>query len=83
MTYITSKQGLRLLSLAAVALAATSGCNIGPKYTRPAAPVPPAFRGAAFRPPPGGRAALHSHKPDPAAGAANPAERKRDPFAAG
>lgn len=23
-----------------------AGCNIGPKYTRPAAPVPPAFRGA-------------------------------------
>lgn len=24
----------------------TAGCNVGPKYTRPAAPVPPAFRGA-------------------------------------
>ena len=23
-----------------------AGCNVGPKYTRPAAPVPPAFRGA-------------------------------------
>lgn len=25
---------------------ALAGCNVGPKYTRPAAPVPPAFRGA-------------------------------------
>ena len=33
------------LGLAAVSLA-LAGCNVGPKYTRPAAPVPPAFRGA-------------------------------------
>ena len=25
---------------------AAAGCNVGPKYTRPQAPVPPAFRGA-------------------------------------
>src|SRR5579875_3545697 len=25
---------------------ASTGCNVGPKYTRPQAPVPPAFRGA-------------------------------------
>ena len=24
----------------------TTGCNVGPRYTRPSAPVPPAFRGA-------------------------------------
>ena len=28
------------------ALLLLTGCNVGPKYTRPAAPVPPAFRGA-------------------------------------
>ncbi len=27
-------------------LLAAAGCNVGPKYTRPQAPVPPAFRGA-------------------------------------
>ncbi len=27
-------------------LLAVAGCNVGPKYTRPQAPVPPAFRGA-------------------------------------
>lgn len=35
--------GLACLSVASLALA---GCNIGPKYQRPATPVPPAFRGA-------------------------------------
>ncbi len=34
--------GLACLSVASLALA---GCNIGPKYQRPATPVPPAFRG--------------------------------------
>ncbi len=49
MTKTFTNQGKRLLtgtaclSLAGFVLA---GCNIGPKYTRPAAPVPPAFRGA-------------------------------------
>ena len=33
------------LSVATTTLA-LAGCNVGPKYTRPAAPVPPAFRGA-------------------------------------
>ena len=28
------------------ALLLLTGCNVGPKYTRPATPVPPAFRGA-------------------------------------
>ena len=31
---------------AGLALLFAAGCNVGPKYTRPAAPVPPAFRGA-------------------------------------
>jgi multidrug efflux system outer membrane protein len=31
--------------LAAVALAAATGCNVGPKYTRPQVPAPPTFRG--------------------------------------
>ncbi len=31
---------------ASITLLLVTGCNIGPKYTRPAAPVPPAFRGA-------------------------------------
>jgi len=30
----------------ALALIATTGCNVGPKYTRPQVPAPPAFRGA-------------------------------------
>ena len=30
----------------ALMLVAVTGCNVGPKYTRPTAPVPPAFRGA-------------------------------------
>ena len=34
----------RVLPVAAL-LSVVAGCNIGPKYTRPAAPVPPAFRG--------------------------------------
>jgi multidrug efflux system outer membrane protein len=34
------------LLLAAVALAALPGCNVGPKYTRPTYPTAPAFRGA-------------------------------------
>lgn len=34
----------RVLVLAAVA--ATAGCNVGPKYTRPQVPAPPSFRGA-------------------------------------
>jgi multidrug efflux system outer membrane protein len=29
-----------------IALAALAGCNVGPKYTRPQVPAPPAFRGA-------------------------------------
>ncbi len=33
------------LSAAGILLLATAGCNVGPKYARPAAPVPPAFRG--------------------------------------
>jgi len=34
-----------LISTALLAIVAT-GCNVGPKYTRPQVPVPPAFRGA-------------------------------------
>ena len=30
----------------AIAILSFTGCNVGPKYTRPQAPVPPAFRGA-------------------------------------
>jgi multidrug efflux system outer membrane protein len=33
-------------TLSAFALIALTGCNVGPKYTRPQAPAPPAFRGA-------------------------------------
>lgn len=40
-------RSLRLNQLLAASLALLlAGCNVGPKYTRPAAPVPPAFRGA-------------------------------------
>ncbi len=35
-----------ILAVGSAAAFALAGCNIGPKYTRPAAPVPPAFRGA-------------------------------------
>ena len=35
-----------MLTLAAVALSALAGCNVGPKYTRPNYTAPPAFRGA-------------------------------------
>lgn len=35
-----------LFCASALALFTLTGCNVGPKYTRPAAPVPPAFRGA-------------------------------------
>ncbi len=35
-----------LLSGLLLGVASLTGCNVGPKYTRPAAPVPPAFRGA-------------------------------------
>lgn len=40
--------GLRnaAISLALIATLAAAGCNVGPKYTRPQAPAPPAFRGA-------------------------------------
>ena len=41
-----SMREIRVLLLGGIGLLATAGCNIGPKYTRPAAPVPPAFRGA-------------------------------------
>ncbi|SEF53220.1 outer membrane protein, multidrug efflux system [Bryocella elongata] len=34
------------IGLALIATLATAGCNVGPKYTRPVAPAPPAFRGA-------------------------------------
>lgn len=34
------------ISLALIATLATTGCNVGPKYTRPQVPAPPAFRGA-------------------------------------
>jgi len=40
------RRGARLLLPAALAMVALSGCNVGPKYRRPSAPVPPAFRGA-------------------------------------
>ena len=49
MTKTFTNQGKRLLTgTACLSLAGfvLVGCNIGPKYTRPAAPVPPAFRGA-------------------------------------
>jgi multidrug efflux system outer membrane protein len=35
-----------MLALAAVALSALAGCNVGPKYTRPNYTAPTAFRGA-------------------------------------
>lgn len=35
-----------VLFFATLALITFTGCNVGPKYTRPSAPVPPAFRGA-------------------------------------
>jgi multidrug efflux system outer membrane protein len=38
-----SKHSIATSTLLAVFL---SGCNVGPKYTRPATPAPPAFRGA-------------------------------------
>jgi len=34
------------IGLALIATLATAGCNVGPKYTRPVVPAPPAFRGA-------------------------------------
>lgn len=43
-SFLSFTRGGTLLVSGAALLA--SGCNIGPKYTRPAAPVPPAFRGA-------------------------------------
>ena len=46
MTYFKTKQTPRLCSLAGLTLLALAGCNVGPKYTRPVVPVPPAFRGA-------------------------------------
>jgi multidrug efflux system outer membrane protein len=39
-----SRRGVTTLGLLAVLTAA--GCNVGPKYTRPQVPAPPAFRGA-------------------------------------
>ncbi|MGI4829292.1 MAG: efflux transporter outer membrane subunit [Janthinobacterium lividum] len=45
MKYFLSNFRYGYLAVGAAALL-VSGCNIGPKYTRPAAPVPPAFRGA-------------------------------------
>jgi NodT family efflux transporter outer membrane factor (OMF) lipoprotein len=33
-----------ILSAAAICIALLSGCNVGPKYTKPAAPTPPAFK---------------------------------------
>lgn len=35
-----------ITSVLTLALIATTGCNVGPKYTRPQVPAPPAFRGA-------------------------------------
>jgi multidrug efflux system outer membrane protein len=35
-----------ITSVLTLALVATTGCNVGPKYTRPQVPAPPAFRGA-------------------------------------
>lgn len=40
-----SRQALHALWGAAL-LAALTGCNVGPKYTRPQVPAPPSFRGA-------------------------------------
>src|SRR5450432_1380456 len=37
---------LTVLSVIAAALGLISGCNVGPKYKRPAYAAPPAFRGA-------------------------------------
>jgi outer membrane protein, multidrug efflux system len=34
------------ITFAVVLLAFAAGCTVGPKYTRPAVPTPPAFRGA-------------------------------------
>lgn len=36
----------RVSSLALIAVMGLAGCNVGPKYTRPQVPAPPAFRGA-------------------------------------
>jgi multidrug efflux system outer membrane protein len=35
-----------ITSVLSLALIATTGCNVGPRYTRPQVPAPPAFRGA-------------------------------------
>ena len=43
----SSRQGVSSFSLLlSGVLLASVGCNVGPKYTRPQAVVPPAFRGA-------------------------------------
>ena len=42
----TVTRGIALSSITALALLAVSGCNVGPKYTRPQVPAPPTFRGA-------------------------------------
>jgi hypothetical protein len=39
--------GIRGLLLFGVALIASSGCSVGPKYRKPAVPIPDAYRGAA------------------------------------
>jgi multidrug efflux system outer membrane protein len=47
-SFMSSPQlrNIPMLALAAIALSALAGCNVGPKYTRPNYTAPPAFRGA-------------------------------------
>lgn len=40
------------VSIAGAAVLLLAGCMVGPRYHRPAAPVPPAFKGAELTPPP-------------------------------
>lgn len=46
MSEVTSYFNLRLAVSAALIIGFLSGCNVGPKYVRPNATAPPAFRGA-------------------------------------
>ncbi|WP_263359710.1 efflux transporter outer membrane subunit [Acidicapsa ligni] len=46
---VTSSSPLKnvnMLALAAIGISFLAGCNVGPKYKRPASSAPPAFRGA-------------------------------------
>ena len=47
-SFVTSSslKNIFMLALAAVAISALTGCNVGPKYTRPNYTAPSAFRGA-------------------------------------